>query len=96
VSAEPPRANGELVFEQPWESRTFGAALVLSERGVLDFEAFRAALIEQIQGAGEGSYYEHWQAALERVLAQHGVVSPGELQARTERHESAGRSSHPH
>ena len=77
---KPPR-----VFEQPWESRTFGAALALSERGVLDFEAFRAALIEQIQGARECSYYEHWQTALERVLAQGGLVSPDELQTRTAR-----------
>jgi nitrile hydratase accessory protein len=93
---EPPRANGELVFEQPWESRTFGIALALDARGVLDFEDFRAALIEQIQAAGEGSYYEYWQAALERVLAEGGLVSPAELAARTERHESALRSSHPH
>jgi nitrile hydratase accessory protein len=88
---KPPR-----VFEQPWESRTFGAALALSERGLLDFEDFRAALIQRIQGEGEGSYYEHWQAALEGVLAQGGVVSPGELRARTERHASATRPRHPH
>jgi nitrile hydratase accessory protein len=96
VSAEPPRANGELVFEQPWESRAFGIARALSDSGALDYERFRAALIGEIQGAREGSYYEHWQAALERVLAEQGVVEPAELDARAEAHESATRSSHRH
>jgi nitrile hydratase accessory protein len=86
---KPPRS-----FEQPWESRTFGAAIALSDGGLLDFEQFRAALIAEIQGPNAGSYYEHWQRALERMLAQAGVVSPGELTARAERHASAARSSH--
>ena len=30
--AAPPRANGELVFEAPWESRAFGIAIALVER----------------------------------------------------------------
>jgi nitrile hydratase accessory protein len=90
---KPPRA-----FDQPWESRAFGIAVALHERGVLDFEEFRAALIDEIQGAGpgSGSYYEQWQSALERVLAEGGVVSRSELAARAERHESATRSSHTH
>jgi nitrile hydratase accessory protein len=97
VSAlEPPRANGELVFEQPWESRAFGMARALTDRGALDPERFRAALAEQIHGGVERDYYEHWQAALERVLAEAGVVEPAELAARVEAHESALRSSHRH
>jgi nitrile hydratase accessory protein len=88
---KPPRA-----FDQPWESRTFGAAIALSDAGPLDYERFRAALIDEIQGAAERPYYEHWQAALERVLAEQGVVAPDELAARVEAHESATRSSHRH
>jgi nitrile hydratase accessory protein len=84
---KPPRP-----FEQPWESRAFGAALALRESGALDYEEFRAALIERIQGGEPGSYYEHWQAALERVLAERGVVAPEELAARVESH----RSTHEH
>ena len=30
-AAAPPRSNGELVFEAPWESRSFGMAVALSE-----------------------------------------------------------------
>jgi nitrile hydratase accessory protein len=93
-SVEPPRANGELVFEQPWESRVFGIALALDADGVVDFQEFRAALIAEIRQASEGPYYEHWQAALERVLARNELVSPPELAARAERHESDMRSSH--
>ena len=33
--AAPPRRNGELVFEVPWESRAFGVALALCEAGAL-------------------------------------------------------------
>jgi nitrile hydratase accessory protein len=85
-----PRSNGELVFETPWQSRMFGAAVALQRRGVLDFEEFRAELIEEIQTwqrshdpADEGwAYYERWQAALERVLAERGLVATTELDAR--------------
>jgi nitrile hydratase accessory protein len=88
---KPPRA-----FEQPWESRAFGMVRALAERGELDYERFRAALVEEIHGGVERDYYEHWQAALERVLAEQGAVEPAELEARVEAHESAPRSSHRH
>jgi nitrile hydratase accessory protein len=87
----PPRT-----FDSPWESRAFGIARALSDSGALDYERFRLALVEEIHGAAERSYYEHWQAALERVLAEQGVVEPAELAARAEVHESALRSSHRH
>ena len=32
--AAPPRANGELVFAAPWESRVFGVTMALREAGV--------------------------------------------------------------
>jgi nitrile hydratase accessory protein len=79
--AAPPRSNGELVFEAPWESRAFGVAVALNETGALDYERFRATLIEEI-AASDGAYYERWAAALERVLVAGGVVSEDELDAR--------------
>jgi nitrile hydratase accessory protein len=86
-----PRSNGELVFEAPWQCRVFGAAVVLQRSGALEFEEFRAELIEQIQawqrshdsGDERWAYYERWQGALERVLGRHGLVSTTELDART-------------
>jgi nitrile hydratase accessory protein len=88
---KPPRT-----FERPWESRAFGMARALAERGALDYERFRTALVEEIHGGAQRDYYEHWQAALERVLAEQGVVDAAELDARAEAHESARRSSHRH
>ena len=37
-----PRANGELVFEAPWQSRAFGIAIALVERQASDWEASAA------------------------------------------------------
>jgi nitrile hydratase accessory protein len=84
--AAPPRSNGELVFERPWESRAFGVAVALHDAGVLDFETFRARLIEAI-GAWELEhdssagyrYYERWLEALERVLEEEGLVDPARV-----------------
>ncbi len=88
-AASPPRRNGELVFEAPWESRAFGVAMALHERGTLDFEEFRARLIDEIQGwqaAHPGSdgwaYYERWLAALERAVVERGLLAPKEIEAR--------------
>jgi nitrile hydratase accessory protein len=89
-SAAPPRLNGELVFAAPWESRSFGIALSLHEGGVIDFEEFRAQLIDEIAawqsehaGSAEGwMYYERWQAALERALVDRGTVTQREIDDR--------------
>ena len=90
--AAPPRANGELVFTEPWESRAFGVAVALHDAGVLDFEAFRARLIGEI-GEWEGShppedhgyrYYERWLTALERTLLSERIVDPVSLEAARE------------
>ncbi|MGH9280760.1 MAG: nitrile hydratase accessory protein [Acidimicrobiales bacterium] len=87
--AAPPRSNGELVFAEPWESRAFGLAMTLHDRGAFDWETFRLALIasvaewERDQSDGERwSYYRCWLSALERVLADGGVVTADEVAAR--------------
>ena len=89
--AAPPRSNGELVFAEPWEGRAFGLTMALVDAGTIEYEAFRAALIERI-GAWEAdpprgecfSYYRCWLLALERVLDAGGVVSTEQLRARAE------------
>ena len=84
--AAPPRSNGELVFAEPWESRAFGLAMALHAGGVFEWEDFRAQLIvavaeaEREPDAQESwSYYRCWLLALERVLADRGVVGSEEL-----------------
>jgi nitrile hydratase accessory protein len=87
----PPRENGELVFAAPWESRAFGVAAALVERGLFDWDEFREALIAEIaaweaQPAGHEpwSYYARWQAALEQLLARKGVCARMEVEARSD------------
>ena len=47
--AAPPRANGELAFEAPWESRLFGLTMALVETGRLDWTTFRERLIAAVE-----------------------------------------------
>jgi nitrile hydratase accessory protein len=85
--AAPPRTNGELVFAEPWESRAFGVALALHDARVVDFEAFRARLIEEIgsweasRSPGDGGYryYERWLTALERTVLAERILDPDDL-----------------
>ena len=86
--AAPPRANGELVFEQPWQGRAFGLAMTLTEQGVVSYEAFRDHLIARI-AAWEAdpptepySYYAQWLQALEDVLAEQALVATADVDAR--------------
>ena len=44
----PPMANGELVFDAPWQGRAFGMARVLCEAGVFSWDEFRELLISNI------------------------------------------------
>jgi nitrile hydratase accessory protein len=86
--AAPPRANGELVFAEPWESRAFGMAVTLYEAGAFAWPEFQAALIARIanweadHGEEPWSYYQHWLGALEDVLAADGTVRAEEIAAR--------------
>lgn len=81
-----PLKNGELLFDEPWESRAFGIAVALEAQGAYPWRAFRDELAEEIARAesqGEGStYYERWLGALESLLLKHGIVAPEELAAR--------------
>ena len=84
--AAPPRQNGELVFNAPWEGRVFGLTMALHRAGRFDWEDFRRLLIDEIQkwerahSSGDAySYYERWQAALERLLAAKNLCAGGEL-----------------
>jgi hypothetical protein len=79
--AAPPRANGELAFEHPWESRLFATTMALCDAGLVDYETFRERLIEEI-AARPDAYWSSWQDALESLLADSAVVDAAELAAR--------------
>lgn len=92
-SHAPPRRNGELQFEAPWEARAFGVATALADAGVFSWAEFREALISEISEweacqargpAEEWHYYELWLAALQRVIVGH-TLSAGQIQIRMDR-----------
>lgn len=72
----PPMANGEVVFESPWQGRVFGMARHLSESGRYTWDEFRGALIQAIEAAPEREYFESFLVALENLLAQKQMVDP--------------------
>ncbi|AXW62789.1 nitrile hydratase accessory protein [Ralstonia solanacearum] len=76
------------VFREPWEAQAFALALVLHQQGLYTWREWAATLAEEIRRAqlagdpdtGE-TYYLHWLATLERLVASKGVAS-AETQAR--------------
>jgi nitrile hydratase accessory protein len=84
-----PRDEGGPVFREPWEAQAFALAVALNARGLFTWTEWAAALGEEIkraQAAGDpdlgNTYYRHWLAALERILASKGIASTAML-ART-------------
>jgi len=81
-----PSDGGGPVFREPWEAQAFALAVALNARGLFTWSEWAAALGEEIkrgQAAGDpdlgNTYYRHWLAALERILAQKGVASEAML-----------------
>jgi nitrile hydratase accessory protein len=77
-----PRDGGGPVFREPWEAQAFAIALALHERGVFTWTEWAATLSDEIkraQAAGDPdtgeTYYRHWLATLERLVAEKGVAS---------------------
>ena len=89
-----PRDEEGPVFREPWEAQAFAMALLLQEAGVFAWSEWARTLGEEIaaaQATGDpdrgDTYYRHWLAALERILAEKGVTSRAQL----ERHRRAWR-----
>ena len=78
----PPMANGEIVFEAPWQSRVFGMARALCEQGLFTWDEFREQLILQIEtytDDGEFEYFTHFFNALTILLEKKQLFSKDEL-----------------
>jgi nitrile hydratase accessory protein len=81
-----PRDHEGPVFREPWEAQAFAMALTLHERGLFTWNEWAATLADEIKRAqargdpdtGE-TYYRHWLATLERLVAEKGVASPATL-----------------
>ena len=81
-----PRDAGGPVFREPWEAEAFAMAVALHERGLFDWSEWTAMLADEIKRAqargdpdtGE-TYYRHWLAALERIVAEKGITDAAAL-----------------
>ena len=83
-----PRDSEGPVFREPWEAQAFAMALALHERGLFTWSEWADALareIELAQASGDPdtgeTYYRHWLANLEKLIAEKGVVSPDTLRS---------------
>jgi hypothetical protein len=68
--AAPPRSNGELVFEAPWQGRAFGLCLALLEREGLGWDAFRTHLVAALAAHPDAPYYDAFAVALDAFVAE--------------------------
>jgi len=81
-----PRDDDGPVFREPWEAQAFAMALTLHDRGLFTWTEWAATLADQIkraQAAGDPdtgeTYYKHWLATLERLVAEKGVATADTL-----------------
>jgi len=92
-----PRDDDGPVFRAPWEAQAFAMAVLLHERGAFTWPEWSARLADEIAAAtarGEDDgrrYYRHWLTALEKLVAEKGLVLEDELQARHEEWVEAAR-----
>lgn len=76
----------EPVFREPWEAQAFAMVLSLHAQGLFSWNEWAATLAQTISAAQQGgdadlgdTYYQHWLAALETLVAAKGASSADEL-----------------
>jgi nitrile hydratase accessory protein len=86
-----PRDEGGPVFAEPWQAQAFAMAVKLSEQGHFTWKEWATALAAELKAAADRGepddgthYYEHWLAALERLVTAKGLMQREDLLARKE------------
>ena len=76
-----PRHDDTPVFAEPWQAQAFAMAVALQQRGVFTWGEWAQAIRVQIDKAlargdpDDGStYYDHWMATLEQIVAEKGLT----------------------
>jgi nitrile hydratase accessory protein len=81
-----PRDDSGPVFAAPWQAQAFAMTLHLHAKGLFTWNQWADALGAEIRAAGaadDGSrYYEHWLAALEKIVAARGATDSEALRER--------------
>ena len=102
LPALPRDEAGAPVFQAPWEAQAFAMAVRLHEAGHFTWPEWAERLaqaIKRAQAAGDpdrgDTYYHHWLAALEGLVAEKGLIGADELHTRKAEWEAAARAT-PH
>jgi len=97
-----PRDEGGPVFKAPWEAQAFAMTLSLHTRGVFTWREWADTLAAELATAAargepdDGTrYYQHWLAALEKLVAAKQLVPDAELARRIDEWDAAARAT-PH
>lgn len=97
-----PRDAEGPVFAEPWQAQAFAMTVRLSEAGWFTWQEWAQSLGEELRSAAargepdDGSrYYEHWLAALERLVVEKGLSDAARLHERKEQWAAAYRAT-PH
>ena len=90
------------VFAEPWQAQAFALAIQLSEQGYFTWKEWAAALAAELKSAADRGepddgtrYYEHWLAALEKLVTAKGLTDESALKERKEQWADAYRHT-PH
>ena len=74
------------VFGEPWEAQAFAITLALHRRGLFTWKEWSTTLAAEIKRAQDSgdpdsgeTYYRHWLAALERLIADKRLSDQAEL-----------------
>ena len=70
------------IFHADWERRVFALTVAMGATGEFNLDASRSAREDLPPGEYLAkTYYEIWQAGLERLIADRGLVTPEEIEA---------------
>jgi Nitrile hydratase beta subunit len=76
-----------------WELLADALVGALSRKGLMNVDQLRRGIESMPPAAYErASYYERWLFSMETILAERGVLAPGELDARVASERAAGGS----
>lgn len=82
-----PAAERAPTFNEPWQAQAFAITLALHRRGLFTWDEWAATLGSEINAAqarGDpdtgSTYYQHWLAAIERIVREKGVTDAATLQ----------------
>lgn len=86
-----PRDDEGVVFQEPWQAQAFALAVRLSAQGHFTWTEWAESLAAELAAAAErgepddgSEYYQHWVAALEKLVTSKGLAGEPELYERKE------------